>query len=486
MTAKRLRVLAVASEIYPLVKTGGLADVAGALPAALASQGIQVVTLVPGYPAVLAAVEGGRRVARMDECMGGPATLVGGRAGNLDLLVLDAPHLFARAGGPYADERGADWADNPHRFAALGQVAAAIAGGLVPRYRPQLLHLHDWQAALAAAYLRYGGIAVPAALTIHNLAFQGRYPAALLESLGLPAEAMSIDGVEYYGEIGFLKAGIRLATVVTTVSPTYADEIATDAGGMGLGGLLATRAAAGELVGILNGIDTRVWDPAADPLLPRRYAAADPAGRVASRTTLEAEFGLERGDGPILGVVSRLTGQKGLDLLLSLLPDVVARGARLALIGTGEPALEAGFAAAAAAHPGRVGVSLGYDEGKAHLLQAGADMLLVPSRFEPCGLTQLCALRYGAVPLVARVGGLADTVIDANPAALAAGVATGVQFAPDSAAALRGAIDRACRLYADRAVWAQIQANAMASDVSWDRSARRYAELFRSIVRKSA
>jgi starch synthase len=487
MTSKRLRVLSVASEVYPLVKTGGLADVAGALPAALAAEGVQVVTLLPGYPAVLDAIEQGRTVARLDDLMGGPAALIGGRAAGLDLLALDAPHLYSRDGGPYVDPRNVDWPDNPQRFAALAQVAALVAGGLVPRYRPHLVHAHDWQAGLTPAYLHYRGVATPSVLTIHNLAFQGRAPAGLLAMLGLPGDAMTIDGVEYYGDIGFLKAGIAFASRVTTVSPTYADEIATEAGGMGLGGLLMARAAAGDLVGILNGIDTAVWDPATDPLLPAPYSAARPAGRRAARAALEEEFGLARGEaGPILAVVSRLTHQKGLDLLLAALPRLIDRGARLALLGSGEAAIEAGFREAARAHPGRVGVTIGYDEGKAHRLQAGADMILVPSRFEPCGLTQLCALRYGAVPVVARVGGLADTVIDANPAALAIGVATGVQFAPDSADALLAAIRHATLLQADRATWARLQANAMAAEVSWARSARTYAALFRALARPPA
>lgn len=485
MTASRLRVLSVASEIYPLVKTGGLADVAGALPAALAAEGVQVVTLVPGYPAVLDALEGGREVARLDPLMGGSARLVGGRARGLDLLAVDAPHLYARGGGPYADASGADWPDNAERFAALALAAHRIGGGLVARYRPDLIHAHDWQAALVAAYRRFAGGAVPVVTTIHNLAFQGRYPRELLGTLGLPEAAMTIDGVEYYGGIGFLKAGIALSDHVTTVSPTYADEIATEAGGMGLGGLLAARAAQGRLGGILNGIDTTAWDPAADTLLARPFSAADPSGRAANRAALEAEFGLEPDAGPIIGVVSRLTGQKGLDLFLDVLPQAVAAGARLALLGAGEPALEHGFRAAAAQHPRRIGVAIGYDEGKAHRIQAGSDLLLVPSRFEPCGLTQLCALRYGAVPAVSRVGGLADTVVDANPMALAAGAATGIQFGPDSADALLAGLRRGFRLHADRATWQRLQANAMTTDVSWARSARLYAELFRSVMRRA-
>ncbi|USI71674.1 glycogen synthase GlgA [Sphingomonas morindae] len=477
-----LPVLSVASELYPLIKTGGLADVAGALPAAMAGHGVEMVSLVPGYPAVLGALAESRALATLD-LLGDPATLIAGHAHGLDLLVLDAPHLYDRPGSPYADGEGRDWPDNARRFAALALAAARIAEGVIPQFRPRLIHAHDWQAALAPAYLHYRGIAVPSLLTVHNLAFQGRFPADQRHGLELPEAAMTIHGVEYYGDLGFLKAGLRFASHITTVSPSYAEEIASEAGGMGLGGLLAGRAAAGELTGILNGIDTAIWDPAQDPLLPRPFSAHQREGRAAARRALLADAGFDPADaGPVFGVVSRLTWQKGLDLLLELLPDLLARGGRLVLLGSGEPGLEQGFRAAAEARPDRVSVRIGYDEARAHLLQAGADVLLVPSRFEPCGLTQMCALRYGAVPLVARTGGLADTVIDANPAALAAEVATGLQFAPVERPAFAAALARAFALFADRPAWDRIQANAMRADVSWTRSAAAYAALYRRLA----
>ena len=485
MSRRTLSVLSVASELYPLVKTGGLADVAGALPAALSPHGIQMVTLVPGYRAVLAALDKPRTVARLDDLIGGPATLIGGRAGGLDLLALDVPHFFARSGNPYVGPDGADWPDNALRFAALAQAAALIGRGAVPRYRPQVIHAHDWQAGLVPAYLRWGqggGEAAPATvLTVHNLAFQGRFDAGLLADLALPPAAMSIDGVEYFGGIGFLKAGLALSDAITTVSPRYAAEIAIDAGGMGLGGLIAARG--GAVSGILNGIDTDVWNPASDGHVPAPYSAEQPGPRQRNKVALLEAFGLDWELGaPLYGVVSRLTAQKGLDLLLAALPTLIEAGGRLAVIGTGDPALEAGFQRAAERWPGKVGVLIGYDEHRAHLMQAGADMLLVPSRFEPCGLTQLCALRYGAIPLVARTGGLADTVIDANPMALRAGVATGIQFAPDDLRALEDAIRRGAALHADRETWARMRANAMAADVSWRRSASEYAALYRSLA----
>jgi len=483
---KPLHILSVASEIYPLIKTGGLADVAGALPAALGPQGVTVVTLVPGYPAVIAALEGGKAVARIDALMGAPATLLGGRAAGLDLLVIDAPHLYDRPGNPYLDAEGRDWADNAERFAALAQVAAIIGGGLVPRYRPALIHAHDWQAALTPAYLHYGGQAgPPVVLTIHNLAFQGRFSRGLLATLGLPDRAFTLDGVEYYGEIGFLKAGILFADAITTVSPTYAAEIASEAGGMGLGGLLAGRA--GDLVGILNGIDTEVWDPAQDRLVPYRYSAEHPGDRVRNKAALQSTLGLDVSQAaPLFGVVSRLSAQKGLDLLLGALPELCASGAQLALLGTGDAGLEHGFREAAARYPGQIGCVIGYDEATAHLIQAGADALLVPSRFEPCGLTQLCALRYGAIPVVARTGGLADSVIDANEAAIRADVATGIVFAPIDAAGLAAALRRTIAAYRDAPAWRAMQRNGMTADVSWARSAERYADLYRRLTDRAA
>ncbi|MCR0983210.1 glycogen synthase GlgA [Roseomonas populi] len=474
-------VLSVASECFPLIKTGGLADVVGALPLALEAEAVAVRTLLPGYPAVLGRLEGAEPVHGFEDLFGGPARLLSARHAGLDLLVLDAPHLFDRAGGPYADPRGRDWPDNPQRFAALSWAAAAIGRGALQGWVPRVVHAHDWQAGLAAAYLHYGGGPRPGTVfTVHNLAFQGWAPAYLLNELRLPSTAFNIEGVEFFGGIGALKAGLRLSDRITTVSPTYAREIATPEEGMGLDGLIRTRA--GAMHGILNGIDEAAWNPAADPHLPTPFDAAHPEGRESSRTALRARMGLQdEPDAPVLGVVSRLTGQKGMDLLLACLPALLGHGMRLAVLGAGEPALEAGFRKAAAAHPGRIAVRIGYDEGLAHLIQAGCDALLVPSRFEPCGLTQLCALRYGALPVVARVGGLADTVIDANEAALAVGAATGLQFAPTTAAALEGALARLSTLWADRPAWKRVQTNAMRAPVGWERSAARYADLYRGL-----
>ena len=482
----RTEVLAVVSEIYPLIKTGGLADVAGALPAALKPEGVSVRTLVPGYPAVMKRLRKAEPVHAFKTLFGGPARVLAGRAAGLDLFVLDAPHLYARPGGPYSSPDGKDWPDNAARFAALGRAGASLGQGLLTGYAPEIVHAHDWQAGLTAAYLQYDGKPRPGTMmTVHNLAFQGQFDRRLLASLNLPAASFTPDGVEYYGDIGFLKAGLRLSDRITTVSPTYAAEICTPEGGMGLDGLLRGRA--DRLSGILNGIDVKVWNPAADELIAAAYDATDIAPRAANKAGLQARFGLDPDpDALLFGVVSRLSWQKGLDLLVSALPVLLAEGGQLVLLGAGDPEIQAGFAAAAKAHPGRIGCEFGYDEALAHRIQAGADALLVPSRFEPCGLTQLCAERYGAIPVVARVGGLADTVIDAGPMAVAAGAGTGVQFSPVNAPMLESAIRRATRLYRDPAVWRRLQANAMAADVSWTQPARLYAELYRGLIAERA
>jgi starch synthase len=482
---KSLTALSVASEIYPLVKTGGLADVAGALPLALAAENVTVRTLCPGYRTVLAALKKAETVATYDDLFGGPARVLAGRAGKLDLFVLDAPHLFDRDGGPYAGPDGRDFVDNAFRFAALSRVGADLGQGLVPAFQPQVVHAHDWQAGLTAAYLQFSGKPRPGAvMTVHNLAFQGQAPAEIFSALGLPPQAFSLEGVEYYGGVGTLKAGLQLSDRITTVSPTYAQEIQQGHSGMGLDGLL--RARAGDLSGILNGIDTDVWNPETDPLIAP-FTTKKLAARAANKRALQARLGLAREpDKLVFGVVSRLSWQKGFDLLLDCLPLLDACNAQLALLGSGDYALEAAFQDAAQHRPGQVGVYFGYEEKLAHLIQAGADALIIPSRFEPCGLTQLCAMRYGAVPVVARVGGLADTIIDANEMALQSGCASGIQFSPVSVEGLSAALRRAAALFTQKNLWRKLQTNGMKTDVSWTHPARRYAAIYRDIAAQPA
>jgi starch synthase len=478
-----LRVLSVASEIYPIVKTGGLADVTGALPAALSAEGVEVRTLVPGYPALLKALDAASTIESLPNFFGGNARLLGGSHQGLDLFVLDAPHLFLREGNPYLGPDGKDWPDNVFRFAALARVAAYIGLGVVPAFMPDIVHGHDWQAGLMPAYLRYSHRPHPGTvMTVHNMAFQGRFPRELLGALGLPPESFSVHGLEYYGDISFLKAGLQYADRITTVSPTYAAEIQGDDYGMGLGGLLRERSAV--LSGILNGIDITVWDPANDPAIASPYAVDCLELRAPNKAALQQRMGLRVSpDAFLLGVVSRLSWQKGLDLLLACLPTIASGGMQLALLGDGDADLRDGYRTAASANPGQIGVVTGYDEGLAHLIQAGADALVVPSRFEPCGLTQLCALRYGAIPVVSNVGGLADTVSDENEAAADA---TGFKFAPVTTENLDHALRRAAAaFFASRnnaSNWSRMQLNGMLTDVSWRHRAGRYAELYRSVV----
>ena len=474
-----MKVLAATSEIYPLIKTGGLADVAGALPGALRPLGVSVRTMVPGYPEVMAALEDASVVHHHADLFGGSARLVAGKAKDLDIIAVDAPHLFARAGNPYLGPDGKDWADNAQRFAALSRATADVGRGAIKGYQPDILHLHDWQAALAAVYAKFGG-GPKTVLTVHNIAFQGQFKASIFASLGLPSAAFAIDGLEYYGNVGFLKGGLAAADAITTVSPSYAAEICTPDFGMGLDGLLRSRI--GSLTGIVNGIDTEVWNPETDGDLAATYKASTIARRSVNKRAIEKRFGLDEGDGMLYCVVSRLTWQKGMDIFANALDSMVASGARLALIGTGEAALERSILAAAQRHKGRIGAVTGYDEALSHLLQGGSDAILIPSRFEPCGLTQLYGLRYGCVPVVARTGGLADTVIDGNDAALAAGVATGFQFAPVDGPTLEFALDRAMRVYANRPAWTLIQKRGMRTDVTWQHSAVAYAALYRKLL----
>ncbi len=476
-----LNVLSVASELHPLIKTGGLADVAGALPVALAQHDVAVRSLLPAYPQVLRAIGKAKSVLSYKSLFGGPAKLLATKVNGLDLLLLDSPTLYGnREGGPYGDLAGHDWADNWRRFAALSAVAADVAAGAVKGWQADLVHAHDWQTAMTAAYVRHGRAPeTPVVLTVHNLAFQGRFDAAIFPDLGLPASAFSVEGVEYYGGVGFLKAGMLDADAITTVSPTYADEIRTPAFGMGLDGLLRARGDAVQ--GIVNGIDSVEWDPATDPHLAAHYSARSLGSRTANRRALEKRFGLKRGKGPVFAVISRLTWQKGIDLIVDSVDHIVALGGRLVVLGSGDSAFEGALLAAAHRHRGLIGVVTGYDEPLAHLMQAGADAILIPSRFEPCGLTQLYGLRYGTVPIAARTGGLADTIVDANEAALNSGAATGILHLPASPDALKAAIGRAIGLF-DTGMWQAIRRQGMRADHGWGRSSARYAALYRSLL----
>ncbi len=481
-----MRVLHAAAEVFPLVKTGGLADVLGALPQALAGAGADVRLLLPGLPAILQGLERQRVVCELGAVFG--AARVTLRSGTLQhsgvpAYVVDAPYLYQREGNPYLAANGEEWPDNLQRFALLGWVAAHLASGeLDGDWTPDLLHAHDWHAAMACAYVAaHPGASAATVFTVHNLAYQGLFDAADYHLLDLPARFMVAGGIEFHGQVSFMKAGLAYAHRVTTVSPNYALEIATAEFGCGLDGVV--RARGKQVSGILNGVDGAVWNPHTDTSIAARYSSSSLAGKKRCKAALQRSLGLRVDtQAPLLAVVSRLTSQKGLDLVLAALPAIQALGGQLAIQGSGDTALEAAFTAAATRLGGAVAVRLGYDEMFAHQMIAGADMMLVPSRFEPCGLTQLYALAYGTVPVVRRVGGLADTVVDVGDAAVAPDQATGFMFGPPTAEALVGALTRASAMYRQGALWRSLMLRGMAQDFSWASAADKYMALYRDVL----
>ncbi len=465
-------VLFATSEARPLIKTGGLADVSGALPGALRDLGIDCRLLMPGYQSVMDGVLDAREVARFDNLPGyGSVRLLEARMpeSEVPVYVVDYPWHYLRPGGPYQDTTGKDYPDSAWRFALLSRAAAMLAGPKSPlEWHPDILHCHDWQTGLAPAYLRFGGGGAASVMTVHNLAYQGIFPPDMVEPLGLPAASFGVEGVEYYGNLSFLKAGLYYADWITTVSPSYALEIQQDPTGMGMQGLLSNRSS--RLTGILNGIDTSDWNPSSDLHLSSEYSQRAPSGKKRCKQALQADLNLApRADAPLFGVISRLTHQKGLDSVLQIAEGLLARGAQLCLLGTGDSLLENAFRGLAAGYPGSVSVTIGYDEGLSHRIEAGIDFFLMPSRFEPCGLNQMYSQRYGSLPIVRATGGLRDTVED--------GV-TGFVFNDDTAHGLWVAVERALSAYADKAIMRRMISTAMSRDFSWEKSARAYAGLY--------
>ncbi len=481
---QKLKVLFATSEVAPLIKTGGLADVSGALPPALAALGVDVRVLVPGYPQVMDALKTKGRAAPLPSLPGvPPAQLLASKLpSGVALLVVNCA-IYERAGGPYQDAADRDWPDNDLRFGLLSYVAALLstAGSPYP-WLPDIVHCNDWQTGLTPMYLRYvTGDKAKSILTIHNLGYQGVFPPETTTRLGLPPQAMSIDGVEYYGRMSFLKGGLQAAERITTVSPSYAEEIQQEPLGMGLQGLLSYRRDA--LVGILNGIDTDAWDPDNDPYIERYYNSGRLAQKEDNRRALRTRMRLrEEAEIPLLATVGRMTDQKGLDVLADIAPDLVKFPAQLAVLGSGEAQLQNRFQSLARAYPGRIAVQVGFDEGLSHQMEAGADIFVMPSRYEPSGLNQMYSQRYGTLPVVHATGGLRDSVVDTTAATIADKTATGFMFSPLSAAALLAACRRAADYYGNRRLWRQIQKNAMARDFSWESSARKYLELYRGVV----
>lgn len=481
-----MRVLHVAAEVYPLAKTGGLADVVAALPVAQARLDEDVRLLLPGLPSVMDGVQHARTVIDIGSCFGALRVrlLLARMPGSgLPVYVIDAPYLYRRTGSPYGSHTGEEWSDNLQRFALLGWVAAHLAADDADlKWRADIVHAHDWHAALACAHVAdHPASDVRSVFTIHNMAFQGLFPMHDWPLLGLASRHMSPAGLEFHGQLSFMKAGLQYAHRITTVSPTYAHEIATPEFGFGLDGAIRSRGA--DVVGILNGIDTEVWNPATDAAIAQRYDLARLQGKQVCRRALQTELGLDADDGALLlAVISRLSSQKGLDLLLAALPQLVAAGVQLVVQGGGDASLEAAFRMAHEAHPGRVHVHVGYDEARAHRLLAGADAIAVPSRFEPCGLTQMYGLRYGTLPIVRRVGGLADTVQDAGST-----LGNGFVFDEATPTALAAGVLRAARLRVQEPkAWASLQQRGMAADLAWSGSASRYLRLYREAAGRPA
>ncbi|HSB25355.1 MAG TPA: glycogen synthase GlgA [Burkholderiaceae bacterium] len=475
-----MKVLHVAAEVYPLVKTGGLADVVAALPVALADKGADVRLMLPGLPAVMEGVQHTSTVIEIGSCFGALRVrllLARMPGSHLPVYVVEAPYLYRRRGGPYQSADGIEWSDNLQRFALLGWVAAHVAAGDADlQWVPDVVHAHDWHAAMACAYMAdHAPTEGCSIFTIHNLAFQGLFPMHDWPLLALASRHMSPEGMEFHGQLNFMKAGLQFADRVTTVSPTYAREIATPEFGCGLEGVIRSRQA--RVSGILNGIDENVWNPARDTAIAANYDSERLQGKATCRRALQSELGLAQSDDALLlVVVSRLTAQKGIDLLLAAVPELLSHGVQIAVQGTGEPALETMLLAAHASQPRQVHVHVGYDEARAHRLIAGADVIAVPSRFEPCGLTQMYGLRYGSLPVVRRVGGLADTVVDdTGPADQRS---TGFAFEASSAAALAHAVLRASQAKADPRRWRSMMWRAMKQSLSWANPADHYLRLY--------
>ncbi|MDH5212249.1 MAG: glycogen synthase GlgA, partial [Betaproteobacteria bacterium] len=469
------RVLLVSSEIHPLAKTGGLADVCAALPRALARYGADVRLLMPAYESALDRLRGPRTVAHLGEMLGVPAPrLIEGTMPDsaLPVWLLDCPALYRRPGTPYLDANGGDWPDNWLRFGLLAHAAARIARGEAHgAWRPDALHCHDWQTGLAPYLVGRSALPRPRTLfTVHNAAFQGNFPTEHAQQLGLPGEALSPEALEFWGRISFLKAGVRYADRVNTVSPTYARELRTPEYGCGMEGLFEQRA--GDLVGILNGIDTELWDPRRADGIAAHYSADAPQGKAACKAALQAELGLAADpQAPLVAFASRITWQKMADVTLERLPALLAAHPRLqfALLGTGERALERGFQDLAPHFRGRVSVRIAYAEDDEHRLQAGADVLLHGSRYEPCGLAHKIAMRYGALPVVRRTGGLADTVSEGD---------NGFMFEAPAGEDLQAALGRCLATYEHQpGTWGAMRERAMRGDYSWERPALEYLRL---------
>ena len=475
-----LKVLYVTAELFPLVKTGGLADVSAALPPVLRWLGLDVRLCLPCYPVFLEAIPDLVEVMRLGPGFGcAQVRILRGIVPQTDvpIYLIDAPELFQRTGNPYFGPDGHLWHDNHRRFALFGWAAAQLRD-FDTGWQPDILHAHDWHAGLACAWLRARPRGRTRSLfTIHNLAYQGNFTGDVFPDLGLPPEFYTMYGLEFYGKVSFMKAGLYYADWLSTVSPNYAREIQTSEHGYGMEGLLHQRRE--RLVGILNGVDYDVWDPSDDPTLPHTYTQKNAESKQLNKAVLQAALDLEMNPtAPLFCVISRLTSMKGLDMVVEVTDAIVKQGGQLVVIGQGDDELEYKFRELAVLYPQSVATYIGYQENISHLVLASSDCLIMPSRSEPCGLTQLYAMKYGTIPLVCRVGGLADTVVDATPEKLMRGDATGFVFRENHLPSLLDAIDRAFELYRSGRAWTRLQRTAMSQNFSWQQSGRRYLELY--------
>ena len=470
------KILFVTSELTDLIKTGGLADVSAALPRALSGLH-DVRVLIPGYSQIMQSGLPIRTVGNVAS----HADLPAARIGRLDMpdglivYVLICPELYERDGLPYTDENGQDWPDNPLRFARLGLAAAEIAAGTAClRWAPELVHAHDWPAGLAPAYMHWRGLRTPSVFTIHNLAYQGNIDMSLRRALGIPAEACGPERMEVYGKLSLLKAGIAYARQVTTVSATYAKEITTPEFGCGMEGFLSMKARQGLLSGLINGIDES-WEPESDPHLIQGFTAHDWAGKAANAEHIREHFGLAPNTGPLFAVVSRLVRQKGLDLTIGVAQTIVEAGGQLAILGRGEAAIEEELRELARRYPGQIAARIGFDETEARRLFAGSDFLLMPSRYEPCGLSQMYAQRYASLPVARRTGGLADSIDD--------GV-TGFLFDEPAVASYRQAVERALSVFQHRQLLDAMRCRAMGTGFFWRHAIEPYDHLYRQLLQE--
>jgi starch synthase len=475
-----VKVLFVTPECTPLVKTGGLGDVAAALPEALRKIGIDARVLLPGYPPVIAHEPNARELARLSVLPGGYEVrlLQSELPSGVPVYIVDCPTLYARSGGPYQREDGHEWEDNALRFGVLSKVAAILGSGDSPlAWRADVVHCNDWQASLAPVYLRYAPAPAAASIvTIHNLAFQGIYPNTQVASLDLPPETLGLEGLEYYGQLSFLKGGLMYADAITTVSPTYAREIQTEALGFGMDGILRHRS--NVLFGVRNGIDTHTWNPETDPYLARNYSAKTLDGKRENKRALRERLQLGGNDSiPLLGLVSRLTHQKGIDVLAQAAHALIAMPSQIVALGTGDREMVGAMQTIRSRHPHEISVTIGFDESLAHMIEAASDIFLMPSRFEPCGMNQMYSQRYGTLPLANATGGLVDTIDDGE---------TGFLIEQVTLPALMTGAKRALAAYHDAGRWRKMQRDAMARDFGWEGSAREYVAIYERVTATSS